>query len=206
VIVLHARRLAILVPGLGIVAALALAAPSPGPAASDLRAASQFDSIADTSARSAALFEEASRVLLHPRCVNCHPTGDGPLQGDNGRSHEPPVRRGQGGIGVVGMRCTTCHHDENFDPARVPGAPGWRLAPSRMAWEGLAPGELCAQLKDPQRNGGRTLESLVEHFAEDQLVGWGWHPGAGREAAPGSQDELAGLIRAWVESGAVCPQ
>lgn len=189
-------------------AALLVAAARPGsPAASgaELRPASSFASIADDTERSAALFEEASRVLLHPRCLNCHPAGDHPLQGDDGHLHEPPVARGRSGLGVTGMQCATCHQSENFDPARVPGAPHWRLAPSRMSWEGLAPGELCALLKDPERNGRRTLDELVEHFADDELVGWGWAPGAGREPAPGSQQALAELIRAWADSGAVCP-
>jgi hypothetical protein len=35
-----------------------------------------FDAIADTAARSAALFTEVGKVLTHPRCVNCHPAGD----------------------------------------------------------------------------------------------------------------------------------
>jgi hypothetical protein len=35
----------------------------------------RFDSIADTAARSAALFTELGKVLTHPRCTNCHPAG-----------------------------------------------------------------------------------------------------------------------------------
>ena len=35
----------------------------------------------DHKERSRALFLEASRVLLHPRCANCHPDGDVPAQG-----------------------------------------------------------------------------------------------------------------------------
>ena len=50
-------------------------------------------------------------------------------------------------------------------------------------------------LFDPERNGGRSMAELHEHNAEDGLVGWGWHPGEGREPAPGSQEifgELTG--------------
>ena len=32
--------------------------------------------------RSVALFAELGKVLTHPRCVNCHPAGDRPRQGD----------------------------------------------------------------------------------------------------------------------------
>ncbi|MCB1007884.1 MAG: Isoquinoline 1-oxidoreductase subunit [Acidobacteria bacterium] len=171
-----------------------------------LRSPRDFESIADRAARSVALFTEASRALLHPRCVNCHPAGETPLQGNADRVHEPPIVRTKNGMGVVGMQCDTCHGRENYDPGRVPGAPHWRLAPKTMAWEGRSPGEVCAQLKDPKRNGNRTLEALAEHFRQDELVGWGWHPGVGREAAPGSQESLADLIDAWIETGAVCPE
>jgi hypothetical protein len=171
----------------------------------DLRPASEFASIADEAERSAALFVEAGKVLQHPRCVNCHPSGDSPLQGENGSLHEPPVRRGLGGLGVVGMQCMTCHQDANFDPGRVPGAHPWALAPRKMAWEGLSLAEICAQVKDPQRNGARDLDALARHMAEDELVGWGWEPGADREPAPGSQEAFGELIRAWIDTGAVCP-
>lgn len=190
----------------GVVAAgMVFADSEPGESVA-LAAPAEFEGIADESARSTALFEEIGKVLVHPRCVNCHPSGDSPLQGEDGRVHEPPVVRGAGGMGAVGMRCTTCHTRENFDPAGVPGAPHWRLAPRGMAWEGLTPGEICRQLVDSERNGGRTLDELAEHFGEDELVGWGWEPGADRQPAPGTQAELGALVRAWIETGAVCPE
>lgn len=170
-----------------------------------LRSPESFDSIADKSERSTAIFTEMARVLTHPRCINCHPAGDQPLQGSADRMHEPPVRRGRGGLGATGMRCRTCHTTANFDPGRVPGAPMWRLAPSTMAWEGMTLTELCEQIKDPERNGRRTLDEIHEHMSEDALVGWGWSPGADRQPAPGTQEELGELIRAWIKTGAVCP-
>ena len=171
----------------------------------DLRPASELASIADETERSVALFTEAGKVLQHPRCVNCHPSGDVPRQGEDGGLHEPPVDRGMGGLGVVGMQCMTCHHDANFDPGRVPGAPHWRLAPRRMAWEGLSLAEICEQIKDPERNGHRDLDDIVEHMAKDALVGWGWQPGADREPVPGTWEVFGELIEAWAETGAVCP-
>ena len=51
----------------------------------ELRAPGAFTNIADPAQRSAALFVEAGKVLLHPRCVNCHPAGDRPIQGDGRR-------------------------------------------------------------------------------------------------------------------------
>ena len=74
-----------------------------------------------------------------------------------------------------------------------------------MAWEGRTVGEICAQIKDPSRNGGKTLAELQEHMAKDELVGWGWDPGPGREPAPGTQAELGALIQAWIDTGAACP-
>jgi len=49
------------------------------------------------------LFLEASRVLLHPRCANCHPDGDVPLQGMQMSAHQPPVTRGPESRGVTAM-------------------------------------------------------------------------------------------------------
>lgn len=173
--------------------------------ASTLAPVSDFDQIADPTARSVALFEEAGKVLTHPRCVNCHPAGDRPLQGDESRLHIPAVQRGDGGMGVAGLRCGTCHQQANYDPAGVPGNPAWHLAPIEMAWQDKTLGEICAQIKDPERNGGKDMAALVEHMATDSLVGWGWAPGVGREPAPGTQESFGQIIAAWAESGGHCP-
>src|SRR5437773_6213777 len=171
-----------------------------------LAAPADFAAIADPAARSAALFTELGKVLTHPRCVNCHPAGDRPLQGETGRLHQPPVARGTDGHGLPAMRCSMCHQQANFDPARVPGHPEWHLAPREMAWEGKSLGEICAQIKDRERNGGRSLEELVHHIGTDTLVGWAWAPGAGRRPAPGTQKQAGALVEAWVQTGAVCPK
>jgi hypothetical protein len=138
--------------------------------------------------------------------VNCHPAGDRPLQGDAARLHVPAVQRGEGGLGVPGLRCTTCHGATNYDAVGIPGHPQWHLAPIEMAWEGRTLGQICRQLKDPVRNGGKDMAELVEHMAHDSLVGWGWAPGAGRAPAPGSQAAFGELIQAWADSGAACPE
>ena len=46
-----------------------------------------------------AAFAQIERVLLHPRCVNCH-VPDAPLQSDSKHLHYPPVQRGADGRGV----------------------------------------------------------------------------------------------------------
>ncbi len=140
---------------MGMLTAYAVAdGPSDG-----LATPESFSTIGDTATRSAALFTELGKVLTHPRCVNCHPAGDRPHQGELGRLHQPPVERGADGHGLVAMRCSICHQAANFDPGRVPGNPIWQLAPREMAWEGKTLGEICAQIKDPARNGGPSARS-----------------------------------------------
>src|SRR5690349_20646317 len=92
------------------------------------------------SARSApvdgvAAFETIRAVLQSPRCVNCHPAGDVPLQGDDSHPHEPPIQRGIDGRGVAGLHCSACHGKAN-PPASYgshvpPGVSSdWRLPPA----------------------------------------------------------------------------
>jgi hypothetical protein len=172
--------------------------------ADKLAAPESFDVIEDTAARSAAMFTELGKVLTHPRCVNCHPAGDHPHQGE-GRPHQPPVARGADGHGLPAMRCSNCHQSANFEPGRMPGHPEWHLAPREMAWEGKSIAEICAQIKDPKRNGGRSVQELVHHIGEDTLVGWAWSPGYGRRPAPGTQKQAGALVEAWIKTGAACP-
>ncbi len=201
---------AIWLPALALGALGAALAASSGaqPTAAGLRTPADFAGITDTRARSQALFSEMGKVLQHPRCVNCHPRTDRPLR-KQGVPHSPPVERGIDGLGAAGMRCDTCHGPANVafvGGGSIPGNPAWHLAPREMAWEGKTLGQICAQLKDAKRNGGRTLAQIHEHNATDSLVGWGWDPGAGREPAPGSQKLFGELTQAWIDSGAVCPK
>ncbi len=195
----------------GFLATVSVAQDNPT-AAVPLRAASEFASITDKNERSIALFEEAGKVIQHPRCVNCHPAGESPLQGIEMKVHQPPVSRGEGDIGMPGMMCATCHGPENVKVVgqadtlkSIPGHPLWLVAPSEMAWQGKTLGQICEQIKDPARNGGKTLDEIVEHMAKDTLVAWGWNPGEGREPVPGTQDVFGELIGRWVDDGASCP-
>lgn len=189
-----------------ILSANVLAAPAATNAPPDaLASVESFSSIGDTPARSAAIFTELGKVLTHPRCLNCHPAGDRPRQGDMARLHQPPVERGADGFGLPAMRCPICHLKANFDAAGVPGNPIWHLAPREMGWEGKTLHEICVQIKDPARNGNRSLDALIEHIGEDHLVGWAWSPGYGRQPAPGTQKQAGALVEAWVKTGAVCP-
>ena len=179
------------------------------PARQELQSPAAFQSIADRAERSRAMFAEIGKLITHPRCMNCHPAGDQPLQGAEHWPHLPPTQRER--PGYVGPACASCHTDRNFTLhatasfKSIPGHPRWQLAPTSMAWQGKSLGDICRQLKDKERNGGRDLALLQEHIAKDDLVAWGWNPGEGREPAPGDQESAGRLVQAWIDSGAECP-
>jgi hypothetical protein len=194
--------------GVLLMAPLAVAQSPPANAGSSspsdtLQPLFAFADITDDTQRAQALFAEIGKVIQHPRCVNCHPRTERPLQGEDGALHRPLVVRGAGGMGVAGMMCITCHNAENF--RNVPGHPRWHLAPAEMAWEGKSLTEICDQIKDRQRNGGKTLAELGAHMAHDALVAYGWHPPAHLDPAPGDQQRFGQLFHAWLEAGAHCP-
>ena len=173
--------------------------------ANDLRSPESFSLIGDQADRSRSLFIEAGRVLQHPRCLNCHPAGDRPSQGQDQHPHTPLVVRGLDDKGATALRCVTCHQAANFAPSGVPGHSLWQVAPREMAWQGKSLAQICEQIKDPRRNGGKTLTQIHEHLAHDTLLGWAWAPGGNREPAPGTQAQFGALITAWIETGAACP-
>jgi mono/diheme cytochrome c family protein len=163
----------------------------------------------DTAAASRAAFLDVYRVLMHPRCMNCHPAGDVPLQGDDSHLHAQNVKRGPDGRGLFALKCAACHQDRNLPGANMPpGNPNWHLPPPSMplVFQGRTPGELARQLKDPKQNGGKTLEQLFHHVNEDGLVLAGWDPGEGRTTPPLSHAEFARRFRDWIDSGAVAPE
>jgi hypothetical protein len=188
----------------------AFMAGADNPEGGELAPVESFSSIADPAQRSAALFGEASKVLQNPRCLNCHPVTRSPTQGDDLHPHVPPISSESALFGA-GVQCTTCHSNHNVATASagirtIPGAEHWGLAPESMAWQGLTTREVCEQIKDPARNGNRSLEKIRVHLVEDHLVGWAWHPGEGRKPVPGTQEQFGKLITAWIETGAHCPQ
>jgi hypothetical protein len=180
------------------------------PAHKALKQPSDFQSIADRAERSRAIFAEVGKLITNPRCMNCHPAGDQPLQGNDEHEHRPRVFRSDGTH--FATNCAQCHTDQNVtlheaaSYQSIPGNPRWGVAPLSMAWQNKSLGEICRQLKDVERNGGRDLAMLQEHVAKDDLVAWAWSPGAGREPAPGTQEEAGKLVQAWIDTGAECPQ
>ncbi|RJR44702.1 MAG: hypothetical protein C4567_04160 [Deltaproteobacteria bacterium] len=181
-----------------VIAALCLGALAPSTWAADDRD--------DAGARAA--FLKAYPVFMHPRCLNCHPAGDAPLQGDDSLPHAQNVQRGPEGRGRYALKCANCHQAANLPGENLPpGNPKWHMPPPgmRMVFQGKSPGDLCKQLKDPAQNGGMTLEELIDHVSHDKLVLWGWDPGNGRSKPP-SHVEFVDHLRTWVKKGAACPE
>jgi len=161
------------------------------------------------SAAAQAAFNRAWTVFVSPRCQNCHPSGDAPLQGDDSHVHIQDVKRGPDGKGVYGMKCNTCHQAANLPGANMPpGNPKWSLPPAnmKMVIQGETAGQFCRQLKDPAKNGHRSLAQIIEHVSSDELVGWGWNPGDGRTLPPLDRPEFVAAMKTWVDNGAACPQ
>ena len=116
-----------------------------------LQSPGAFSSISDRTTRSKALFSEAAKVITHPRCMNCHPAGDHPLQGADHHIHQPVAFRGEANNGVPGLVCATCHSDSNFTLSigeasyqSIPGHLRGALAPLEMAWEGKTVDEMSS--------------------------------------------------------------
>ena len=159
-----------------------------------------------------ASFETVRAVLQSPRCVNCHPTGDQPTQGDDSHIHLQSVQRGPSGRGAVGLACATCHGKANppdsYGAHMPPGvSTDWRLPPPehRMVFAGRSSRELCLQLKDPRQNGGLDMAGLTHHIADDPLTRWGWSPGYGRKPVPIAHEEFVRAFKVWAGAGAPCP-
>jgi hypothetical protein len=170
-------------------------------------AASTGDKKKDAAAARAA-FLEVYKVLMHPRCMNCHPNGDLPLQGDDSHVHTMNVKRGDTGTGKYALKCANCHQDKNLAGLKMPpGNPNWHLPPAktRMVFQGKSLRDLALQLVDPKLNGGKSMEKLREH-ASDDLVMWGWNPGDGRTKPPLSHEEFERQWRIWIDNGAVAPE
>lgn len=172
-----------------------------------LLAAAPVENTKEAEDRSAGLkaFARVASVIRSPRCINCHPAGDVPRQTKLQLPHFPTVARGPDGHGMTGMRCNACHQDENQSNG-IPGAPHWGLAPRSMAWVGLDDHDLAEQLKDPNRNGHRTLLQMIDHVSTERLVLWAWQPGGTREAPPLTHEQFIQSFKEWVAAGAPSPQ
>ena len=161
------------------------------------------DSVASVKA-----FASVYKVLMSPRCLNCHPAGDVPLQGDDNHLHVMAPRRGVDGKGIYAMKCSNCHQPTNTPGLHTPpGNPEWHLPPAKtkMVFQGKTPHQLARQLVDLKQNGGKNMAKLLEH-ANDTLVLAGWHPGEGRTLPPLSHAEFKKAWDTWLKTGAYAPK
>lgn len=160
------------------------------------------DSIASVTA-----FMEVYKVLMSPRCMNCHPAGDIPLQGDDSHVHTMSPRRGKDGHGVYAMKCSNCHQPTNVPGLHAPpGNPKWALPPAemKMVFQGKSPRQLALQIMDYKRNGHKNKAQLIEH-ARDTLVKAGWNMGAGRKPPPLTYAAFVAAWDEWINKGGVAP-
>ena len=159
------------------------------------------------SVESVKAFMKVYQVLMSPRCMNCHPSGDVPLQGDDSHLHTMSPKRGKEGKGVYAMKCSNCHQAENSPGLGAPpGDPNWHLPPAnmKMVFEGRTPYQLAKQLMDRKQNGNKSKEQLIAH-ADDALVLVGWNPGEGRTVPPLSHEEFKKAWITWITTGAYAP-
>jgi hypothetical protein len=151
-------------------------------------------------------------VFSHPRCANCHvgpdnvPIWSGSNYRTNSRPHGMNINAGVSRRGAEYIPCNSCHALQNsLLPHGPPGAHAWALAPVSMQWFDKTSADICAQIKDPTRNGNRSIAQIVEHIEQEPLVHWGWAPGPGREPAPYSVAQLVTFLKQWEAAGAPCP-
>jgi hypothetical protein len=153
-------------------------------------------------------FMEVYQVLMSPRCMNCHPSGDIPLQGDDSHLHAMLPQRGKSGKGLYAMKCGNCHQPTNLEGlGKPPGAPHWQLPPAnmKMIFQGRTPGQLARQLVNRKTNGNKTMQQLRAH-ANDSLVMAGWNMGEGRTQPPISYEAFKKLWFEWIDNGAYAPK
>lgn len=178
-----------------------------GPAEKNIAAVSP-EAAAPDSVISKKAFLEAYKVLRHPRCMNCHPTGDRPLQGDDSHIHTMNVQRGVDGKGLYAMKCSNCHQPQNTPGLHMPpGNPNWHLPPAdmKMVFQGKSPRELAQTMLDKNLNGHKDYKALIEHVTKDSLVGSGWNPAEGLAHLPMSRAEFVKHFKTWLDKGAYLP-
>ena len=150
-------------------------------------------------------FIAAYKVFMHPRCMNCHPAGDIPLQGDDSRLHPQGVKRGADGKGLYALKCKNCHQDTHVAGEHMPpGHSGWHLPPAnlKMVFEGKSPRQLAMHFKDPKFTGFKTLDKMLEHVEKEPLVTNSWTYGT---PPPLSHEEFVVKVKEWIDKGAAIP-
>jgi len=160
------------------------------------------------STQSVQAFIKVYRVLLSSRCMNCHPAGDAPLQGEDSHIHTMSVVRGTDGKGVYALKCSNCHQPVNIPGLHMPpGNPKWQLPPEdmKMAFQGRTPRQLALQIMNYNLNGHKTKEQLIEHV-RDTLIKAAWNMGEGRLPPPMSYSAFVSAWDTWIKKGGYAPK
>lgn len=157
-------------------------------------------------------------VFTHPRCINCHVGADNAplwrteLSRDD-VAHGMAINADASRIGARTVLCSACHQ-LSAKPNTVPRAAPhtgmvWRLAPLGFQWVDKDSREICLQVRDPERNGGRDAQGLIEHILHDAsvvgFIAWSYDPGPGRAPAPGSLQSHLEDMATWTAAGMPCP-
>ena len=169
---------------------------------------SKSDADKKDSAESAKAFLKVYKVLMSPRCMNCHPAGDSPLQGDDSHIHTMDVVRGPDGKGMYATKCSNCHQPTNVPGQHTPpGNPKWQLPPSdmKMVFQGKTARQLALQIMNYNTNGHKNKEQLIEH-ARDTLVKAAWDMGEGRVPPPMSYSAFVNVWDTWIKKGGYAPK
>lgn len=157
-------------------------------------------------------------VFTHPRCLNCHVGPDNLPRwtsddGTDTKPHGMRINAGDSRIGAETILCSSCHQVSDH-PNTVPHAAPhtgmlWRLAPVEFQWTNRSSAQICEQVRNPETNGARDREELVEHILHDAevfgFISWSFAPGPNRSTPPGSlQDHLLDMVT-WTSAGMPCP-
>ena len=208
------KKLVIAAVALGSISAFAIAAEPVG----TNRVLNEFESGSVTTQEGLTAWQTFYEVASHPRCANCHagannrPMWSGPSYG-KARPHGMNINAGESRIGAETLVCSTCHttllepdpaaNDVPHAPPKVAGT--WTMAPVEADWFGKSSAYICEQLKDPERNGDRTIREVASHLDHDIILHWAWNPGGGREPAPHSLQESMDALMKWAAAGTPCP-
>jgi hypothetical protein len=160
------------------------------------------------SVESVKAFMKVYKVLMSPRCMNCHPAGDAPLQGDDSHVHTMNVMRGPDGTGLYAAKCSNCHQPTNVPGLHTPpGNPKWQLPPAgmKMVFQGKTPRQLAQQIMNYNLNGHKNKAQLIEH-ARDTLVKAAWNMGEGRVPPPMDYTAFVAAWDSWVKKGGYAPK
>ena len=186
-----------------MMASLAFRTGDEGMSDSKSRPTDKKDSVASVKA-----FMKVYKVLISPRCMNCHPAGDAPLQGDDNHTHTMNVVRGPDGKGMYAAKCSNCHQPANAPGLHTPpGNPKWQLPPAdmKMVFQGKTARQLALQIMNYNQNGHKNKEQLIEH-ARDTLVKAAWDMGEGRTPPPMAYADFVKTWDDWIKKGGYAPK